>query len=290
MHRLALGTAQFGMDYGIGNRSGMIARADGERIIGFARDVGIRTIDTAIGYGESETRLGQFGLDGFDVVTKIPPIPPKIDDPAVWVQRQIAGSLHRLGVDAVYGLLLHRPADLMGPWGAEIYRALCDAQHNALTRRIGISIYSPDILDQLPDRFRFDLVQAPFNLVDRQILESGWLHKLKASGAEVHARSVFLQGLLLMKRSDIPDGFNRWKCLWDRWHSWLQTSGVSPIQACLAYSLSLPELDRVVVGVDSLDQIEKITQCARNAATHEFPDIGSGDVNLTDPSKWHADG
>ena len=104
----------------------------------------------------------------------------------------------RLNTINLYGLMLHRPEQLLGPYGEEIMSALLSLKKSGTVQKIGISVYSPDEFTELFSEYDFDIVQCPFNLIDRRLVNSGWLAKLKALGVEVHVRSSFLQGLLLM--------------------------------------------------------------------------------------------
>lgn len=73
--RLALGTAQFGMRYGVANRVGQVPAGEARRILERARTAGMDTLDTAAAYGASETLLGSVGVADWIVVTKLPPCP-----------------------------------------------------------------------------------------------------------------------------------------------------------------------------------------------------------------------
>ena len=284
--KLALGTAQFGLPYGIANQDGQVTRAVAKTMLQLAAANGINTIDTAIAYGESESCLGEVGAQGFKVVTKLPVIPEGCNDKAGWINDQVSASLARLGVSAVYGLLLHRSEQLLGPDGKKVFQALQNLKEIGLVNKIGISIYSPSELDALAQRYRFDLVQAPFNLIDRRLSTSGWLQRLKQDGTEIHSRSAFLQGLLLMPRAAIPSQFAPWTELWDKWHHWLACHSVTAVQACLTYPLTFPELDRVVVGADSVSQLEQIISAVLSDATDDLPDLCSDDEFLINPTRW----
>ena len=284
--RLALGTAQFGMAYGIANRSGQISRSAAKTMLRLAKANGIDTLDTAIDYGESEACLGEVGTSGFRVVTKLPKVPEDCADISLWVHEQINASLARLGVNVVYGLLLHRPEQLLEPAGEALYQALQDLKESGRVQKVGISIYAPNELDALIKRYRFDLVQAPFSLVDRRLHATGWLKRLKDEHIEVHTRSVFLQGLLLMSRKDIPQKFSPWTELWNRWHEWLSLRNTSPLQTCLAFPLSYQEIDRVIVGADTATQLGQIIISSQEEMTPDFPDIHCDEGNLINPSRW----
>lgn len=286
MNRLALGTVQFGLPYGIANHVGQVSRAEAKAMLQLASTNGIDTLDTAIAYGDSETCLGAVGTQGFKLVTKLSALPDDCADVSTWVRQQVAASLSRLGVSTVYGLLLHRSEQLLGPNGAALYRALQALKDNGQVQKVGISIYSPSEFAALTPQYRFDLVQAPFNLVDRHLYSTGWMQRLKDDGVEVHTRSAFLQGLLLMAQADIPAKFAPWSDLWLVWHRWLADHGVSAIQACLAFPLSFAEIDRVVVGADSLSQLAQIVDTANRQPISDLPDLQCEDENLINPSRW----
>jgi len=286
VNRLALGTVQFGLPYGVANRVGQVARPEAKSMLKLAAANGTDTLDTAIAYGDSEACLGEVGTQGFKLITKLPAVPDDCADVSVWVQQQISESLARLGVTEVYGLLLHRSNQLLGTHGVALHQALQGLKDNGQVQKLGISIYSPSELDALTPQFRFDLVQAPFNLIDRRLHLTGWLQRLKDSGVEVHTRSVFLQGLLLMAKADVPGKFALWNDYWRRWQQWLIDREASPVQACLAFPLSFPEVDRVVVGADSVSQLAQILGAANDLPIGELPDLQCADENLINPAKW----
>jgi aryl-alcohol dehydrogenase-like predicted oxidoreductase len=286
MNRLALGTVQFGLSYGIANQAGQVSRPEAKAMLELALAHGVDTLDTAIAYGDSEACLGEVNTQGFKVVTKLPAVPANCTDVSEWVQEQVSASLSRLGVTAIYGLLLHRSEQLLGPNGAQLYQALQALKDKDQVQKVGVSIYSPTELDALIPRYRFDLVQAPFNLVDQRFYSAGWMRRLKDSDVEIHTRSAFLQGLLLMAHADIPSKFLPWDGLWQIWHKWLADQSVSAVQACLAFSLSFPEIDRVVVGADSQSQLAQIIGAAKSQPISELPNLQCYDENLINPARW----
>ena len=286
MSRLALGTVQFGLSYGIANQDGQVSRSTAKAMLKLAAVNGVDTLDTAIAYGESEACLGEIGTDGFKIVTKLAAFPDSCADVDAWVQEQIALSLGRLGLASLYGLLLHRPEQLLGKNGQALYLALQRLKEAGYVKKIGVSIYDPAELNALASSYHFDLVQAPISLVDRRLNTSGWLQRLKAGGVEIHARSAFLQGLLLLPQALIPAKFAPWSYLWNRWHEWLTGQKISAVQACLAYPLSLPEIDRVVVGADSVKQLEQIVIAEATATPCDLPDLRCDAEDLINPARW----
>ncbi|MEP7242283.1 MAG: aldo/keto reductase [Gammaproteobacteria bacterium] len=284
--RLALGTVQLGVPYGVANQQGQVPREEAAAIVAHARLAGLDTLDTAIAYGTSESRLGEIGVGEWRVVSKLPPLPADCPDVVEWVGEQVRGSLSRLGITRLHGLLLHRAQDLLESRGEELALALRVVKDSGQVGKTGVSVYGPDELAALGPGAPLELVQAPFNVLDRRMATSGWLARLHARGVEVHTRSAFLQGLLLMSASDRPATFKRWQTLWDHWHGWLDEHALSPVAACLAFALAQPEIDRVIVGVDSLAQLKEILGHAGERTATPPATLSSEEPLLINPSLW----
>ena len=284
--KLALGTAQFGLPYGISNQNGRVSRESAKAIISLARSNGIDTIDTAISYGESEACIGEVGLDGFKVITKLPAMPDNIADVDRWVHNQMQASLQRLNVVSVYAVLLHHPQQLFGPKGKALAHSLEKLKVDGAVQKVGVSIYAPSELDSLINISQIDLVQAPFNLIDQRLQSSGWLQKLHDAGIEVHTRSAFLQGLLLMPATIIPEKFKYWLPLLNTWHDWLLDNGTSAAHACIGFVQAHLQIDKIVVGVESKQQLEQLIQAAKEPLNIAWPNINSYDEHLINPSNW----
>ena len=285
--KLALGTVQFGLNYGVANKSGQVTSEMVSSILQLANQSGIDTLDTAIDYGDSEKLLGQIGIQQWKVVTKLPPVPDNSINVTEWVNAQVRGSLRRMGISKLYGLLLHRPCQLLNEVGGELYSALQLLKAEGLVSKIGISVYAPEELDQLFRRYSFDIVQAPLNILDRRLVESGWIEKLELAGVELHVRSVFLQGLLLMPSNIRPLVFQRWGEVLVEWDRWLESTGLKPLQACLYYLNTISSINRVIVGIDTVDHLRQIVLASdgRLKSLPNFPELK--DSRIINPSSWH---
>ena len=285
--KVSLGTAQFGTRYGITNKAGQVTEEEVRRTIELARVQSVDTVDTAVAYGASEEVLGRAGVDDFKVITKLPAIPETAVDISAWVTDQVLSSIKRLRITQLYALLLHRPNDLLGSQARELVRALECLKHEGLVRKIGISVCGPEELSDLLNRLKIDVVQAPLNVVDRRMDHTGWLNRLKDLNAEIHVRSAFLQGLLLMDQEDIPARFARWSPLWNQWHDKLNLAGVSPLQACIAYPFALGQVDRVVVGVENAAQLSEVFMSSTlDLKNFDSSFMSSDDLELINPSNW----
>lgn len=284
--RLALGTVQFGLPYGIANKSGQVPHDQVRTILRQALRSGLDTLDTAIGYGASEQRLGEAGVSQWNVISKLPKLPQQCPDVVEWAHSQVEGALARLRVSQLYGLLMHSSADLLGPRGAEVRAALQSVRASGKALKVGVSVYGPEELDALASGDPFDLIQAPFNLVDRRIASSGWLDRLCAWGTEVHVRSVFLQGLLLMNTSERPHRFARWTDLWNAFDRWIESQQVTRLEACLGFALAHRQISRIVVGVDSVQQLHEILVSVNQQPLTPPNDLSNEDSDLINPSRW----
>lgn len=286
MIKLALGTAQFGLHYGINNHTGQVSVEAISQILAAAQQTGVNTLDTAIAYGESEHALGQNDLTGFNLITKLPAFPENCASVKQWVKEQVVGSLTRLNIKQLDAVLLHRPEQLLQSQGLELYQALQQLKQDGLCRRLGVSVYAPAELEPIFARFKFDIVQLPMNVFDQRLIDSGWLSRLHEHNIAVHVRSLFLQGLLLMPEHQRPIIFNAWQPHWQRWQQWLQAQGLSPLEGCLRPFLAQPAIEKLVVGVDSLMQLQEILAVFNQPALPIPKSLSCHDEKLLNPSLW----
>jgi aryl-alcohol dehydrogenase-like predicted oxidoreductase len=285
--KLALGTVQFGIDYGIANTGGQVTEATAKQIIEKAREHGVDTLDTAIGYGDSEKCLGNIGVGGWRVITKLPKIPEGCVKITEWVNDQHLNSLKRLNIKHCTGLMLHSPMQLLEAYGCELWDALQTLKSNQFVKKIGYSVYSPSELELLWDDFQPDIIQTPYNIFDQRLKKSGWLSKLYENNVEIHIRSVFLQGLLLMKSNERPSKFDQWGNLWKNWDAWLGKKAITSLDACLGYVSSEEMIDFIVIGVDTVNQLQDIFESYYKGNKIIVPEeLLVNDEILINPANW----
>ena len=282
----SLGTAQFGMSYGISNDLGQIDILEIKKILNNAKCVGIKSLDTAISYGTSEEKLGSIGVDGFKIYTKIPKMPRDNLDPNDWVNSMVNASLDRLGVKNLECVFFHDLNDIFNNTGNKIYTALQKLKQDGLINKVGASIYAPEELDRLTTTYQFDVIQAPCNILDRRIIASGWLSRLKHRQVEVHFRSIFLQGLLMMNKTNRPIYFSKWNKIWSQWDDWLTQAKISPLMACVSYMHAIDEVDKIIIGVNSSKQLHEIIEATTKGPVDVPNSLYSNDINLLHPHMW----
>ena len=282
--KLALGTAQFGLSYGIANTVGQVKLDDVRAILEYASLKGINSLDTAVAYGNSEKMLGDAGIDGWNVISKLPEAPADLS--YEWLRNEVEASFSRLKLQEIQGMLLHRPQQLLEPNGRKLYDLLQRLKQEGLIKKIGISIYDIQELVQYNSSGHFDIVQLPFNLLDKRPIEAGIFKKLSDQGTQIHVRSIFLQGLLLMDADQRPKKFDRWESVWQSYDNWLKEANISRLEACLGYVMQTPFIDKIIVGIDSLKQLEDIVNVSSKSLLPPA-ELFLNDAMLLNPGNWN---
>lgn len=282
MSKIALGTAQFGLDYGINNVRGKVSFGMVQKILNLAKKNSIDTIDTASGYGSSEKVLGSAGVDHFKIVTKTAPLHLGANN----VLRSFHQSLADLNVDNVYGLLVHNIDDIKDKQFKALFKEFEKLKQDKLINKIGFSAYTPSEVDFLLENFDFDLIQVPFNIIDNRLLDGGQLQSLKDKKIETHARSVFLQGLLLAAPEKRSKFFSTWDNLFNEWDFWLKSNNISALQAALSFALAEKLIDKIIIGVDSDTHLTEVFSASKFNKL-DFPkNLNTTDERLLNPSLW----
>jgi aryl-alcohol dehydrogenase-like predicted oxidoreductase len=281
-----LGGAQLGLPYGILNGGETLSREEVARILDTAVDHGIDSIDTAIAYGQSESIIGETSQNRFNIISKLPPLPVDISNVSEWVHSQVQGSLSRLKCTSLDALLLHRPQDLTGAQGVELYAAIKSLMAEKMIDRFGVSIYSPDDLEGIIGTFDIHVVQAPLNVFDRRIL--GVTDQLSALNIEVHVRSVFLQGVLIASPQDRPQRFEPWSEHFALFDEWVRSSGVSAMACCMGFALQQSGIAKLVIGTTSAESLDEIMNSIPNSVLEVPTHLQSSVEQLIDPRIWNA--
>jgi aryl-alcohol dehydrogenase-like predicted oxidoreductase len=285
--KIILGSVQFGMDYGISNILGTTSLDETKKILDTANKNKVNFLDTAITYGESENIIGGFSNFNFNTITKLPKIPEtyESEDLELWINNQIDKSLERLKIKKLYAVLLHCPEQLLDLRGVKIFNALQKLKKSKKVNKIGISVYSLKILEDIVSVYDLDIVQIPFNLIDQRLIKFDIFKILNYQNIELHVRSIFLQGLLLMKKKDLPNQFSKWSNIFNIWHKWLDKENITALEGCLSFVDSFSEINKIVIGVNNSKQLEQILSFIPKKNL-QFPEINCDDAKLINPSNW----
>jgi len=249
--KLCLGTAQFGLDYGINNTSGKIPKEKVIKILNLAYDNEIIMIDTASAYGNSETVLGEgIACTGkkFQIITKYPADTEL--SPFQWIDT----SLSRLKIEKVYGYLFHNYSIFQKH--PEYCEDFVKIKQIGKCEKIGFSLYYPSEAKYIiENNIPCDIVQIPYNIFDQRFKEV--FHELKSRSIEIHVRSVFLQGLFFINSEDLPSYFTPIRNKLQELHTWSERKSIDISTVCLKFASINKYIDKIVIGVDSLDNLKE---------------------------------
>jgi aryl-alcohol dehydrogenase-like predicted oxidoreductase len=286
--QLALGTAQFGLDYGITNTHGRVPADDAPSVLRQAWAGGVRIVDTARAYGNSEEVLGTAMRDAWRIVTKTLPLRLETIDAAAVarVDAAFAQSLVHLG--RVDTLLVHHAPDVLVPGGERLFSWLQEQKQRGRVSRIGVSAYDGAEVAALLDRYALDVVQLPASVADQRLLDDGSVARLHRAGIEVHVRSLFLQGLLLASPDFVAQRFPIQGEWFGRFRAECARRGVTPQQACFGFFKSREEFSAAVVGVSNADELAQSLQAWNSASTMDWSGWGVDNTGFTDPRLWKA--
>lgn len=283
MIKLALGTVQFGLPYGINNQTGVPDDRELGAIFSLAKQAGIDVLDSAQGYGNAEDRIGELTKNEFQIITKF----KKLEAPYTFLS-ELSDSLFRLKTDSVYGYLAHDGDLLME--NPSWWNGLQKAKEMGLVKKIGYSLYSVNQLESLLAKQMIpDLIQFPYNILDRRF--EPYLSHLASLGVEIHTRSVYLQGLLHMDPNQIPIYVRALHPYLIQVREIVNKYDVSLSQVCLGFCIQNPFINKVVIGVDNVFQLtENIDLCKKESLTEEMMNellsIEVKDKNLLNPANW----
>ncbi|MCI5157192.1 MAG: aryl-alcohol dehydrogenase [Candidatus Electrothrix sp. AUS1_2] len=288
--KLALGTVQFGLDYGISNTQGRTPEAEVRAILDYAFNHGVNMLDTAPLYGNSEEVLGRNITENLiDIVTKTNIVTNDIvrNEDVELLRSTFLKSLELLKHEQAYGLMLHHVDDLFKPRGDALFKEMQRLRYQGLTRKIGVSVYTEEQIERVLGYYDIDIIQVPINVFDQRLLHNGILDTLKKRDIEIHARSAFLQGLLLMKSQSLPEYFAPVRKMLADFHNYLAQKCLTPVQGALSFICGLPQIDYVVCGVNSLSHWKELINSVDCAVDfREFARFSVNDPSILNPSLW----
>lgn len=282
--RLVLGTVQFGADYGIANKSGQVEKDEVSRILKYAHDQGIKKLDTAYAYGESQNLIEEFIAREkvpFDLISKVKAGQGSIRD-------AVETSLQTLQQEFMYGLLVHFYEDFNSQ--PALWDDLRNLKEEGKVKNIGFSLYSPDELDDLFKKgIDFDMVQIPYSIFDRRF--ENYFPRLKENSVEIHARSVFLQGLAFLDPDALTGNLRKAAPQLERLRRITEQFSVSKSTICLNFAFMNTLIDHVVIGVDGLGQLKINLENMRHTEAvvfikNQLQSLSIHDEEILNPCKW----
>ncbi len=291
--KLGLGTVQFGIDYGATNKTGKISNKMSKKIINLAINNDVQVLDTSPAYGDAETILGEIITqnDGFRLVTKTLStnnVNEITEDDFLRIDKGFHGSLENLGVKHVYGLLVH-DSDVFFKENITLFTDyLTEIKNSGLAEKIGVSIYTKEQLKKVLECFVPDIIQVPVNVFDKRFFDEETLSLFRNNNIEVHARSVFLQGVLLAKPENLNSKYYFLSRAVECFQKEALLNGLSPLEACLSSVKAHDDIDEVIIGVSSQEEFKKIIDAWNHVEAKEISISSSllNDPKIIDPRFW----
>ncbi len=283
--KLSIGTAQFGFKYGICNKHGIVSKQEVKKIFRFCRKYKINSIDTAQGYGKSHQVLGTMNLKNFLITSKISNMKKKnINELEYFVNKRLEKILKDLNAKKLYALLIHDVSELKGNFGKNFFKILQTIKRKKRLKKIGVSVYKKKELDFIINNFKIDIVNIPISIANREFCEKKYLSKIKKKKIEIHARSIFLQGLLLSKQDRLPTKFRNNKFFLE-WFKWLKINNYNSIDIALGFIKDIKYIDKIIVGIDNLKQLKMIFKSYNKNLNLKFKKFNQSLI-LRKPSQW----
>ena len=277
--RLVIGSANFTQKYGADPIK--LNYKENRKILKLAKNIGIYEIDTAKTYLKRK--------DIFLDMDKKFKFSTKIIPNSKWVslefcQKQLEDHFKSFSTNKIETLLFHDIKILFTKRGMKIFKNLEVLKKKKFFKKIGLSIYDTSCLNYLNSNYNFDVVQCPYNILDKRILTTGWHDKLKNQGIETHIRSIFLQGLLVNKSVYKKFYFKKWQKLFFNWFKNLENNNISPIDYCLSDLLNF-DFDKIIIGINNSENLKEIINF-KTIRKNKMINFNISDTKLIDPRNW----
>ncbi len=286
--KLILGTVQFGLDYGINNFHGKPSDEEMKSILDYAYNQGVTFLDTAEAYGDSQQRIGNYhkGVGyKFNLITKYS---FNIDLPKS-IGKRIEHNLSTLNVDRLYSYMFHS-FDEYKLYYSEFREDLNNMINAKLIEKLGVSVYTNDEAMQVLEDDSIRLIQFPFNLLDNFSKRESVLRKAKERDVEIHTRSVFLQGLFFKELSQIPNRLQNLNPYLKHIAQFNKDNNMNMYDLSLNYTLKQPLISKVLIGVDSLQQLQENIKSTNinliEKVVQQINTIDVQEIELLNPANW----
>lgn len=287
--KLILGTVQFGLNYGINNTIGKMSEDKVFELLETAYDLGVRTLDTAEAYGNAHSVISNFHKQSkkrFNIISKYSS--SNFDYPIDLVER-IQFHCSNFNVNYLEGYMFHSYNDLKMNINNDP-KVLDNIKNSGLVKKIGVSVYSNDEIEDLLNFKNINLIQLPFNLFDNEYQRKEILEKAKKRNIEIHTRSVFLQGLFFKNINTLNTILLPLKNDLIELGLILKKYNIDMNSLALNYAINKPYIDKVLIGVDSLEQLKnniKATESICDKSIYRKIDcINVENTKLLNPSNW----
>lgn len=282
--KIILGTVQFGLDYGINNSKGKPSERQVFEILEYAHKQGLNILDTADAYGNASEVLGSYNIKKpgrFEINTKF-------NGGSLNISKQLEATLNTLNVGSINVYFYHSFKDYINY--PELRAQLIILKNKRKIKKIGLSIYENEEFEIACNSDLIDVIQFPFNLLDNYSKRKNLIELAKEKGKELQIRSVFLQGLFFKPITKLPVKLKPLTQYLERLNEITRKENVSIEHLALNYALQKKDIDHIIIGVDSLDQLKTNISMSQNKISDEAVEsinqIKIKEPELLYPKNW----
>lgn len=284
--KLIIGTANFGLNYGIKNNYNKLSFEKIKKILNYAKKNKIQVIDTASSYGDAELKIGKVKLKNFKYISKVKITKKKNEDIKKEIYRQFNKTLNNLNQKKIYGILIHNLLKLNNNQIATAYESLNILKKNKKISKLGFSTYGDYKIKYILSKFNVDIIQTSANVIDNRAFTKELLDLYKRKKVKIHVRSIFLQGLLISQLLNFPKKIkNDWKKNQKLWFDFCNKKKIEPAKLALKYVLQKKNVDKIILGFDSKDQLVNILNMNNKKIKFNYPKFKKVD-RIINPYIW----
>ena len=279
--KIVIGTANFFKKYGFNNSR--LKKYEIKKIINFCKKNNLRFIDTAFDY-----ELKKIDLKNFKVITKIKLPKKKVINFIENLENKSRKELKKLNSKSFYSILIHNLKDLNTIYSNKYLNTLKDLKKKGIVKKIGVSIYNESELIKTLKFFKPEIIQFPINIFNQNVLSNKMKNYVKKKRILLQARSVFLQGFLLLKNSNNLS-FSLKKQLiknHEKFVDYCYKKKISQLALCVSFIKSQKYIDLVTFGVQNEIQIKDFINFTKKKNRIDYKKFNITDKNLVDPRKW----
>lgn len=284
-HKIILGTANLASTYGI-EKTRILKKTNAKEFFKYLYKKKIKYLDTAYEYKNNEKILSKVNLRSFKIIMKINVEKNKFSKKKFFEKVKL--SLKRYNLKKFYCVMLHGTNSLSTKKKSIAFKTLEEIKRKKLTSKIGYSIYNKEELDKFYFLNKPDIIQGPLNLLNQELLKCGWLKKLKKDRVEFHARSIFLQGLLLKEKDAVPSYFKKYSKYLNKYYNYTKKLNRSKLSTCLNFINNLNNVSKIIIGVDSINHLDDILslKLTKKLSIKKLNKLNINEKKLIDPRLW----
>lgn len=281
-NKIIIGTAQTDLNYGFNKNKDLYS------LVNIIKEKKF-TLDTAPAYKNTQSFFNSFKNSKLNIISKLSPIECKFELFEKKLNEQIKVIFDKVNNRNLNSILIHDPLLPLDKKRWEItYKQLTKLKKSGKIKKIGVSVYNNYELDRILKVFTPDVVQFPVNIFNQSFLKNDYLKNLKKKNIELHARSIFLQGLLLQKKKSLPKYFKSWALIFKNWYKFLYDNNISAYELSLQFVLNQKIIDKYIFGVDNIFQLNQLIKFVDSYKYKKIivDQFDADDENLTDPRYW----